>query len=516
MVKVLSNFKELAETGRSRAEYTEQFKTDLGTYYGYNEFLIEKFFYLFTPSELVEFLEANEVPRPVTIRTNTLKTRRRDLAQALINRGVNLDPLGKWTKVGLQIFDSPVPIGATPEYMAGHYMLQAASSFMPVIALAPQENERVLDMSSAPGGKTTYIAALMKNTGTVFANDPSKDRCKAIVGNVHRLGVKNVVVTNLDGRDFPKVLGGFDRVLLDSPCSGTGVISKDPSVKTNKGEDDFGMLTKLQKELILCAIDAVDAKSKSGGYIVYSTCSVTAEENEEVVSYALKKRKNVKLVSTGIEFGREGFTRIREKRFHPSLNLTRRFFPHTHNMDGFYVAKFKKISNTIPKDDDSKDEAEEGAEAEDAVDAEFDDVEDAKYIAASLRGIPIEKVMKAEVAQQPRQPKGHKAGSSGKGKAEPQEAEKPQPEKKMSTEKLRQKRPNAKEGKSQRAQKGHVAQPSLKDLSERKFPFSFLFFFFSFLFFSPPQFVIVCFFDLDPSKKESRKLKRKRDGEDDE
>ena len=170
----------------------------------------------------------------MTIRTNTLKTRRRDLAQALINRGVNLDPLGKWTKVGLQVFDSPVPIGATPEYMAGHYMLQAASSFMPVIALAPQEHERVLDLASAPGGKTTYISALMKNTGNVFANDPNKARCKAIVGNLHRLGVKNVVVTNLDGREFPKALGGFDRVLLDSPCSGTGVISKDPSVKTNK------------------------------------------------------------------------------------------------------------------------------------------------------------------------------------------------------------------------------------------------------------------------------------------
>ena len=176
--------------------------------------------------------------------------------QALINRGVNLDPLGKWTKVGLQIFESSVPIGrwprgrsvatppftpavsfarlcaivpsaphagATPEYLAGHYMLQSAASFMPVVALAPQDSERVLDMASAPGGKTSYIgrarvsaghpcrlpvashpaastwiafrlgrqsAALMKNTGCVFANDPNKDRCKAIIGNLHRLGMR--------------------------------------------------------------------------------------------------------------------------------------------------------------------------------------------------------------------------------------------------------------------------------------------------------------------------------------
>jgi ribosomal RNA methyltransferase Nop2 len=212
----------------------EQLKKDIAIYYGYNEFLVDKLFYLFPISEAIEFFEASEVSRPVVIRTNTLKTRRRELAQALINRGVNLEPIGKWSKVGIQIFDSSVPIGATPEYLAGHYMLQAAASFLPVMALAPQENERILDMCAAPGGKTTYIAALLKNTGSVFANDANKDRCKALIANIHRMGVKNTVVSNCDGCEFPNLIGGFDRVLLDSPCSGTGVISKDPSVKTSK------------------------------------------------------------------------------------------------------------------------------------------------------------------------------------------------------------------------------------------------------------------------------------------
>ncbi|KAG6890452.1 rRNA (cytosine-C5-)-methyltransferase nop2 [Termitomyces sp. T32_za158] len=390
--RVLGKFKRLAEQNRSRSEYTDQLVADIASYYGYNEFLAEKLFQLFPVHEAIEFFEANEVPRPVTIRTNTLKTRRRDLAQALINRGVNLEPIGKWTSVGLQVFESTVPIGATPEYLAGHYMLQAASSFLPVIALAPQSNERVLDMASAPGGKTTHIAALLQNTGIVFANDANKARTKSLTANVHRLGCKNVVVCSYDGREFPKVMGGFDRVLLDAPCSGTGVISKDQSVKVNKSERDFTLLSHLQKQLILCAIDSVNPDSKTGGYIVYSTCSVTVDENESVVDYALRKRPNVKLVDTGLEFGREGYTKYRGKTFHPSVNLTRRFYPHVHNMDGFYVAKFKveKRLKVTPIDEPVPDPVPpfvlgEAEAAEQVQEVGFDSEEDTPYLEEAKR-----------------------------------------------------------------------------------------------------------------------------------
>ncbi|XP_036038561.1 probable 28S rRNA (cytosine(4447)-C(5))-methyltransferase [Onychomys torridus] len=348
IVGVLRNFGAQREEGRSRSEYLNRLQKDLATYYSYGDFLLGKLMELFPLSELIEFLEANEVPRPITLRTNTLKTRRRDLAQALINRGVNLDPLGKWSKSGLVVYDSSVPIGATPEYLAGHYMLQGASSMLPVMALAPQEHERILDMCCAPGGKTSYIAQLMKNTGVILANDANAERLKSVVGNLHRLGVTNTIISHYDGRQFPKVVGGFDRVLLDAPCSGTGVISKDPAVKTNKDEKDVLRCAHLQKELLLSAIDSVNAASKTGGYLVYCTCSIMVEENEWVVDYALKKR-NVRLVPTGLDFGQEGFTRFRERRFHPTLRSTRRFYPHTHNMDGFFIAKFKKFSNSIPQ-----------------------------------------------------------------------------------------------------------------------------------------------------------------------
>ena len=343
-VRVLDDFTKLAEEGRSRAEYTAQLLKDICLYYGYSLYLAEKLFNLFPPREAFAFFEANESARPVVLRANTLRTHRRELAQSLINRGVTLEPVGKWSKVGLQVFESQVPLGATPEYLAGHYILQAASSFLPVMALAPQEHERILDMAAAPGGKTTYIAALMKNTGCIFANDSNKSRAKGLIGNVHRLGVKNTIICNYDAKEFPRVIGGFDRVLLDAPCSGTGVIAKDPSVKTNKTEKDFMQLPHLQKQLLLCAIDSVDHASKTGGYIVYSTCSVTVEENEQVVQYALAKRPNVKLVETGLTFGVDGFVSYMGKQFDPKMKTTKRYYPHAYNVDGFFVSKFKKVA----------------------------------------------------------------------------------------------------------------------------------------------------------------------------
>jgi len=237
----------------------------------------------------------------------------------------------------------------------------------PVLALAPKPNDVILDMSAAPGGKTSYIAQILKNTGIVHANDLRLDRQKATVANLHRLGCTNTVVTCGDARSIPAI-NKYDKVLLDAPCSGLGVISRDPTIKLQRTIKDIMKSAHLQKQLLLKAIDAVKvspggtnqlhhdihaplAAITDSGIVVYSTCSVSVLENEQVVNYALYKR-DVKLVPSGLEFGKPGFTRFQQKRFHPSLKETRRFYPHLHNMDGFFVAKFVKLSSSHKKPSD--------------------------------------------------------------------------------------------------------------------------------------------------------------------
>ena len=304
ILEVLADFKQRREPERSRKEYVDQLGLFIAELYGYLPELVEYFLTMFSPSEALEFVDYSDKIRPMVIRTNTLKTRRKDLALALMKRGVSLDPLAGWSKVGLKIMESPVPVGATPEYLSGHYMLQSAASMCPVLALSPQPKERVLDMSAAPGGKTSYIAQLMRNTGVIFANDLRADRQKATVANMHRLGVKNVITCMHDGRKLSKLFKQFkfDRILLDAPCSGLGVISRDPSVKVQRTIADVKKTAHLQKELLLAAIDVLNHKSKTGGVMVYSTCSISVAENEEVVNYALEKR-DIKIVDTELDFG---------------------------------------------------------------------------------------------------------------------------------------------------------------------------------------------------------------------
>ncbi len=302
----------------------------------YNEYLIGKFKELFSKNELEAFLEANEKERPVVLRVNTLLRRRKDLSYMLKNRKVDCENLD-WTDTGIVTYKSSVPLGATPEYLAGYYMIQGAASMLPTLNLDLKEDLVVVDLCAAPGGKSTHIAALMNNTGILYCNDICKERIDALKSNLMRMGITNCIVTNMNAKDFN--VGKVDRVLLDAPCSGTGVISKDSSIKTSKSEKEIKNTSNLQKELILHAFDMLN----KNGIMVYSTCSILVEENESVVNHLLMLRSDARVCEMEISIGQNGFTHFRNLEFNGSLKFARRTYPHVHNMDGFFYCKIRKI-----------------------------------------------------------------------------------------------------------------------------------------------------------------------------
>ncbi|EFO62287.1 Nucleolar protein NOP2 [Giardia lamblia P15] len=336
VVGVLADFKSRRHPDLSRMFYLELLRKDISAAYGYSDGVIDILLGLFGPIDFHAFITACEKPRPLTIRVNSLKVKRRQLAQMLIARGVNLDPLGDWCKDGLQIFSSQVPIGATPEYLRGYYMIQDAASFLPPMALNPKPGERILDMSAAPGGKTTHLGALMQDSGMILANDMNRDRIPALQANLARMGVTCAVISCSDARELTQCTGNFDRVLLDAPCTGLGVVSKDASIKANRTFDDMHRLSHLQKELLNHAFDLLSKHPSSPRLVCYSTCSVTLSENEAVIDYILHKR-NVEVVDLPFSFGKPGITRFNGMSYHPAIRKARRFYPHIHNTHGFFI-----------------------------------------------------------------------------------------------------------------------------------------------------------------------------------
>jgi ribosomal RNA methyltransferase Nop2 len=350
ILDILHDFKNLREIEHSRSKYIIQLCEDFCTYYGYNIELIHILNDIFNPDELKSFLDATENERPITIRTNTLLTKRKCLIKLLKNKGIKLNPINNWSSVGINISDTQMSISSTPEYLSGYYIIQNPSSFLPVMALNPKPNERVLDMCAAPGGKTTHIAQRMKNTGLLIANDISKYRLYSVTSNLHRLGVSNTIVINFNGIKLSKHYSSFNKILLDAPCTGLGIISKDQSIKKTRTFKDLYKLSKLQKELILSGIDMLEEKTGTAT-IVYSTCSISVHENEDVIAYALKKRY-VRLDETSIPFGKKGFNRFKNKCYPSCLTKTRRYYPHVHNMDGFFIAKLIKFKGGIRVNND--------------------------------------------------------------------------------------------------------------------------------------------------------------------
>ena len=305
--------------------------------------LAKKFGYL--PYMIVRYEEMLGDPLPLlkafekepndAIRCNFLKTSCYDLKKRLEERGFVLEQV-PWSPHAFEVLKQPFSISSTPEHLDGWFFIQDKASTLPPLVLDPKPFQRVADLASAPGGKATYLAHLMGNSGELYLFERRKDRAKALMSNLERMEVLNAIPLIEDAYNAPKY-GPFDKALLDAPCTGEGVIARDPSRKTSRKPKDLALMHKVQVVLLNRALDSL----KSGGELVYSTCSIAPEENEMVIDTVLKSREDVEVMDSG-EAGSPGITKYFGFEF-PFAIKCRRLWPHVHGSEGFFVCKLKKF-----------------------------------------------------------------------------------------------------------------------------------------------------------------------------
>ncbi|MFA6073494.1 MAG: NOL1/NOP2/sun family putative RNA methylase [Candidatus Woesearchaeota archaeon] len=284
--------------------------------------------------ELGQKFLAREVQTKKSIRVNTLKISEFELIKRLRKNGVKLEK-APFLDHGY-FYEADFSLGSTPDYLQGYYYLQEAASQIPVQEMELTETDVVLDMAASPGSKTTQMAQIMNNKGVIIALDNDRNRLDSLQNNLERLSITNTIILRKDSRFADDFKLKFDKILLDAPCSGNFCIESDYFSK--RSLNDLFQKSKTQKELLVTAIKCL----KSGGLLIYSTCSLEPEEDEMVIDAILQKHPEVKLVELKTKIGDEGCIEAFGKVMHPSLKLTRKFWPHKTNTEGFFIAKFRK------------------------------------------------------------------------------------------------------------------------------------------------------------------------------
>lgn len=291
---------------------------------------------------LDDFIAACQRPLRRSIRVNTLKISVADFLALVSPYHWQLTPV-PWCEEGFWIEredEASLPLGSTAEHLSGLFYIQEASSMLPVTALFADGNapERVMDVAAAPGSKTTQIAARMANRGAILANEFSASRVKVLHANISRCGIQNVALTHFDGRVFGAALPeAFDAILLDAPCSGEGVVRKDPDALKNWSVESNLDIASTQRELIDSAFHAL----RPGGTLVYSTCTLNRDENEDVCLWLKAQYPdaveflplNDLFASAEDAITPEGFLHV---------------FPQIYDCEGFFVARLRKTTAIAP------------------------------------------------------------------------------------------------------------------------------------------------------------------------
>ncbi len=286
------------------------------------------------------FIESYEMPSRRGVRVNTLKTNV-DTLLSTFDAPLTPAPFAD----NSFYLDTPRKAGKDPLFHAGAYYMQEPSASSAVTVLAPQPNEKILDMCAAPGGKSTQIAAALNGTGLLWCNEYVKNRARILEQNIERCGVRNAVVSNAAPADLSKHLHGFfDRVLVDAPCSGEGMFRKEPDALSGWSEDAVKMCADRQRDILNSAATMV----RAGGVLVYSTCTFAPEENECTAAWFLENHQDYEPLTIDVTFGREGFPFAQVAPFDETVtgegyvaSACRRIFL-TDGGEGHFIAAFRR------------------------------------------------------------------------------------------------------------------------------------------------------------------------------
>jgi 16S rRNA (cytosine1407-C5)-methyltransferase len=277
------------------------------------------------------------------IRINSSKISKKELCDLLLRKyDIHTDNIPHFENA-LRIISGGEKIGKTIEHVLGFYYIQSLSSMMPPIVLNPDNNDTVMDLCGAPGSKSTQIAELMNNRGTLLINEIDNERIKSLIFNLERMAVINASVIHSKGEVLSKIYNDhFTKLLVDAPCSGLGIIQKKNEVSNWWSLDHVDRLQQLQMRLLIAAIKM----ARVGAEIVYSTCTLSVEENELVIDKILEKYP-VRVEEVNLPFPTQpAFTEYDGKKLNPELSKAIRILPWEINSDGFFLIKLVKIAET--------------------------------------------------------------------------------------------------------------------------------------------------------------------------
>lgn len=311
-------------------------KRDIAQYlsivYSHPKELVDCWLKLFRTEFTESLLESNNQVPDFSVRVNTLKTNPSALIEALNEEGCKAVE-GRYLEEAV-ILDNPSSITKLDAFQKGYFTVQDESSMLSSVVLEPTEGQLAVDVCSAPGGKSTHMAQLMRNKGTVLARDIHPHKLKLIESTAARLGIEIIKTELMDAAKLDEnLVGKADRVLVDAPCTGLGIIRKKPDIKYSRNLAEQKTIVELQRQILINASKYV----KPGGYLVYSTCTIQPEENLENVKAFLEVNKDYKLVgfkellpeSLEVKTAQEGYIQL---------------YPNKNKTDGFFISKFVKLS----------------------------------------------------------------------------------------------------------------------------------------------------------------------------